>query len=166
MVLKCPWMQSSWHIVDLNCLDHGPWTILGPYKGLGVGLSIHVNVYMNSCFRFSWEFQYVIWLKLSFYKSSSMLNNKQEYLDKNIFIHDLLYYIVQIFCSGIICLHNADFIMAITQVSNAAHGPLFLYWKNRKISLEALVWYLIIIWKFFFSDLIKKKSSPSEASMW
>lgn len=132
---KCPWMQSSWHIVDLNCLDHGPWTILGPYKGLGVGLSIHVNVSMNSCFRFSWEFQYVIWLKLSFYKSSSMLNNKQEYLDKNIFIHDLLYYIVQIFCSGIICLHNADFIMAITQVSNVAHGPLFLYWKNRKISL-------------------------------
>lgn len=63
-----------------------------------------------------------------------MLNNKQEYLDKNIFIHDLLYYIVQIFCSGIY-LHNADFIMAITQVSNVAHGPLFLYWKNRKISL-------------------------------
>lgn len=91
-----------------------------------------------------------------------MLNNKQEYLDKNIFIHDLLYYIVQIFCS----LHNADFIMAITQVSNAAHGPLFLYWKNRKISLWALVWYLITIWNIFFSDLIKKKSSPSEASMW
>lgn len=44
-------MQSSWHIVDLNCLDHDPWTILGPYKGLGVGLSIHVNVSMNSCFR-------------------------------------------------------------------------------------------------------------------
>lgn len=95
-----------------------------------------------------------------------MLNNKQDYLDKDIFIHDLLYYIVQIFCSGIICLHNADFIMAITQVSNAAHGPLFLYWKNKKISLWALVWYLITIWKFFFSDLIKKKSSPSEASMW
>lgn len=56
-----------------------------------------------------------------------MLNNKQEYLDKNIFIQDLLYYIVQIFSSGIICLHYADFIMAITQVSNAAHGPLFLY---------------------------------------
>lgn len=100
--------------------------------------------------------QYVIWLKLSFYKSSSMLNNKQEYLDKNIFIHDLLYYIVQIFCCGIICLHNADFIMAIAQVSNAAHGPLFLYWKNRKISLWALVWYLITIWNFFFLIWLKK----------
>lgn len=38
-----------------------------------------------------------------------MLNNKQEYLDKNIFIHDLLYYIVQIFCSGILCLHNGHY---------------------------------------------------------
>lgn len=122
-------MQSSWHIVDLNCLDHGPWTILGPYKGLGVGLSKHVNVYMNSYFRFSWEFQYVIWLKLSFYKSSSMLNNK------NIWIKIFLYriYYTTLCRYFVVVLYVSITLILLWPLHRWAMWPMGLYFSIGKI---------------------------------